>query len=562
MKTVKKMMVAATLALATTASVAFSACDWFAQKKEPSAALGDSGILRASGEKVVDGEGNEVVLRGVNAGGLFVTENWMNGFASGVSKDYRTATKILIERFGAEKTKELWADYRSNWWSDVDFQNCADMGMTVIRLPFTYMNVDFAAVTDLDAGGKSYDFSAIDAFVEKAAEYGMYTILDLHGAYGSHNGQDHSGEVLSRGEVDFYGNEQKISLTEKLWSALAEHYKDEPAVAGYDLLNEPGEKAEETGEAHWEVLDRLYDAVREKDKNHMVIFESCWDGDNLPRPEQYGWENCMYSFHHYTNQVNNYEAHCSSFNAKVEDITSQNFGVPLQMGEFTAYNNSEQWEYTLNLLNNANFHWCSWTYKINSTSGSPWGIFYKETPYDEKVNVQTDEYETILAKFALLKTSNRTEKTRFSDGSTLQQILGEYCRRDVTKKPAAGEYYLRDADVNGELTSGVVGGNSFVLLTSIGEGKAFTLTYRAEKDGGAYLSSNGARWNLFSYDGSYCVGLSGGEEEKSMIFYPEQTDEGTRLISYTTCRYLYIDEAGLLRADGTKERAHIFVFEK
>lgn len=562
MKRLKKQILTIFFALTAVMSFFLSACDLFnpPQTEVPTEGIRENGVLHASGEKVVDEKGKEVSLRGVNAGGLFVTENWMNGFSGSASGDYRTATKILIERFGEAQTKALWNTYRENWWSEIDFKNCADMGMTVIRLPFTYMNVDFAAVTDLDNGGKSYDFSALDAFVEKAADYGMYTILDLHGAYGSHNGQDHSGEVLSRQDVDFYTNEQKISLTEKLWGALAEHYKDNPAVAGYDILNEPGEKAEITTQVHFAVFDRLYDAIRAKDNRHMVIFESCWDGENLPHPEEYGWENCMYSFHHYTSQVNNYYNHCSSFNAKIENITSQNFGVPLQMGEFSCYNNAEQWEYTLNLLNNAGFHWCSWTYKINPTTGSPWGIYYKETKGEDKVNVATDEYETIKSKFALLKTNERTEKTYFKEGDiTLQTIVTNACMQDISLRPGAGEYVLKDADANGELTASMTGNKSVIGLTANGSGKSFLLTYQA--DGSVYLSVNGNRWDAFIENGVYFVGLSGGTDKKSMKFYPYQTDEGTKLLSYATCRYLYIDGNGMLRADGTGEEAHTFVLK-
>ena len=150
---------------------------------------GDLPMVTTDGEKLVDEQGNEVIMRGINAGGLFVTEHWMTGFnKSNPKNDYLSLSRTFISRFGEEDTKRLWEEYRSNWWTDEDFENCAEMGINVIRLPFTYMNVDFAAITDLENAGQSYDFSALDEFVEAAAEHGIYTILDLHGAYGSQNG--------------------------------------------------------------------------------------------------------------------------------------------------------------------------------------------------------------------------------------------------------------------------------------------------------------------------------------------------------------------------------------
>ena len=192
----------------------------------------------------------------------------------------------------------------------------------------------------------------MDEFVSKAAEYGMYTVLDLHGAYGSQNGQDHSGQEFgSKEEVDFYSNERMQTLTVNLWSALSKHYKDNPAVAGYDILNEPGEKGGLTGEAHWNFYDKVYDVIRANGDEHIVIFESCWEWYNLPKPSQYGWENCIYSFHHYVGDNLTVDGHNENWNNKLSGIEEQNFNLPLQMGEFTAYNSYEKWEKTLELLN-------------------------------------------------------------------------------------------------------------------------------------------------------------------------------------------------------------------
>ena len=48
--------------------------------------------------------------------------------------------------------------------------------------------------------------------------------------------------------------------------------------------------------------DRIYKTIRSVDKNHIIIFESCWVAGDLPSPDKYGWENIMYEFHHYIQQ--------------------------------------------------------------------------------------------------------------------------------------------------------------------------------------------------------------------------------------------------------------------
>lgn len=384
--------------------------------------------LHAEGDKIFSAGGEEVILRGVNAGGLFVTEHWMTGFVYGStpSNDYRSLTQTFIKRFGEEKTKRLWQTYRENWWTEEDFQICADMGINVIRLPFTYMNVDFAAITDMDEAGKNYDFSAIEQFVNTAAEYGIYTILDLHGAYGSQNGQDHSGQIIENvGDVKFYSDETLKNLTVKLWKELSLHFKDNGSVAGYDILNEPGEKAVVTDKRHWDFYDEVYKAIRANGDNHIVIFESCWDGKNLPKPSDYGWENCVYSFHHYAGDKLNYPAYCASWNKKIEEVEAMQFGVPLQMGEFTNYTAIENWKFSLNLLNTSGWHWTTWTYKV--WGKMPWGVINIRGTADEKVNAADDEYEDILLKFQRLNTSEG-ERYTFADGTTLESLLSEYAR--------------------------------------------------------------------------------------------------------------------------------------
>lgn len=397
------------------------------EETEPPAYTLMPALAVESGE-VRNDAGERVTLRGVNAGGLFVTEHWMTGFQYGKtpSNDYRSLTLTFLERFGEEKTKRLWETYRENWWTAADFQRCADMGMNVIRLPFTYMNIDFPAIEDLDAAGQEYDFSAIEAFVNEAAEYGLYTILDLHGAYGSQNGQDHSGQIFETAdEVTFYSNEQLMSLTVKLWEQLALHFKDNPAVAGYDILNEPGEKAGQTSERHWAFFDRVYEAIRGTGDQHIIIFESCWDGRNLPQPDEYGWENCMYSFHHYAGDSIGYDSYCRSWDNKLRDAESQNFGVPLYMGEFTNYESPERWDYVLDLLNTSGWHWTSWTYKV--WGNMAWGVVNVPNVAENKVDASSDSYEEILEKFSHLQTENCTEHT-FEDSSTLEDIFKQHLR--------------------------------------------------------------------------------------------------------------------------------------
>ncbi len=486
-------------------------------------------MLKAVGDDLVNkgGSGKVVQLHGVNAGGYMVIERWMTGFSNcsgddGITcEDHKTISNVLINRFGEEEAEELWENYRSCWWSEQDFQNCADMGINAIRLPFTYMTVDFDAVTDYSNAG-DYDLSPLDDFVSMAAEYGIYTILDLHGAYGSQNGKDHSGEIQDTSDVDFYSNETKQTLTVNLWSAVSEHFKDNPYVAGYDILNEPIEGGSGTTTTrHWDFYDKCYDAIRATGDEHVVIFESCWGSDGLPMPSQYGWENCMYSFHHYTGDVYDSSAHNASMLARVEEVEDAGFGVPLYMGEFTCYATEDSWTYTLNLLNEHGWSWTSWTYKLNSTSyGGGWGIYYIDNASECVVNAHTDSIEEMQSKWDNMSASGgHYALYTFDSGDTLYDVFKEYCISDDDTEYAAFE--------NGDYTFSWTENSAFMLSAGwkVGSYKALALktassTITLTKTGNrAYsLSTGGMTAGIYTSDGVSYAGLTSASDSSTRFY--------------------------------------------
>ena len=83
------------------------------------------------------GKGNCVYLRGTNIGNLFVQESWMS---STDAKDQKTINQVLKERFGEEGLNSLLEHYENAYLTNEDFNNYKELGMSVIRVPFTYMN--------------------------------------------------------------------------------------------------------------------------------------------------------------------------------------------------------------------------------------------------------------------------------------------------------------------------------------------------------------------------------------------------------------------------------------
>ena len=395
-------------------------------------ALGSNDFLKVNGTQIrkQKGTGDIVYLRGTNAGGWLVQEDWMNPTNA---YDQKTMMTTLANRFGASKRDELVSTYENNYWTTQDFDNCAEMGMSVIRLPFTYMNL-----CDDNGNLKSNAFDRLDWFVQNCSQRGMYVILDMHGAFGSQNGMDHSGEINDGKQL--YYNQSNKDKTLNLWKKIAEHFKGNPAVAAYDILNEPGIKAAATYSLHWDFYNEIYNTIRSKDSNHIIIMESCWDADNLPRPSQYGWTNVAYEYHYYPwSAQNSSDAQKSYFSSKVSDIANHNYGVPTFVGEFTCFEQAEGWKAAMSTFNGQGWHWTTWSYKV--TGNSSWGI-YNHNP--EKVDIYNDSADTIKNKWSAVGTANGWKNDK------IYNLVKPYLSGTVT---STGGSTTDDSDNNS--TSGV-----------------------------------------------------------------------------------------------------------
>ena len=80
-----------------------------------------------------------------------------------------------------------------------------------------------------------------------------------------------------------------------IWEAIARHYKDQPWVAGYDLINEP---ADPTGESYVPFFKRLRDAVRKIDPAHILFIEGNTYARDFDKFDP-TWKNVVYSNHDY-----------------------------------------------------------------------------------------------------------------------------------------------------------------------------------------------------------------------------------------------------------------------
>ncbi len=191
-------------------------------------------FLQLNNGKITDSNDETVFLRGCNLGNWLMLEMWMLNYVGKGIEDQHEFIETLEHRFGKEEAEELMDVYRSNWIKEQDFDIIKSFGMNTIRLPFDYKLL-------MDSDSKPFQLKEdawewLDLAIEMAKKKGLYVILDMHGAPGRQSGMDHSGRV---GYNQLWSNKSFQEQTAWLWKEISKRYKNEPAVAAYDLLNEP-----------------------------------------------------------------------------------------------------------------------------------------------------------------------------------------------------------------------------------------------------------------------------------------------------------------------------------
>lgn len=408
----------------------------------------NTGLVQAHNKSLYDANGNQLQLRGINAGQILLQEGWMSPFALEPLKNedgsYVTDADGNIQypefteeefRKGLESNpdmenhsiSQLMKYYYSCFFSEEDFRIIKeDLQMNTIRLPFYYLNV---MNEDLTLKSEEEAFEYLDWFISQAAEHELYVVLDLHGAPGSQNGFEHSG--VAERVAGLWTNEENIAATVELWDYVSKHYTETKPelgkwIATYDILNEPTyEFNTQTTEECWEVFDQIYDVIRENDDKHVITMEGCWDFGKLPDPQDYEWENVQYEYHWYNWWSDTLPTDLLYVYYDLTNI-GRDYNVPVYIGEFTLFEDKEQWADTLQLFDERNYSWTIWNYKTTVTGWwtSSWGVYTCQLNHNAengrmKCNVATCTYEEYIDTCEKVKTENCVT-------ATLYEVINEY----------------------------------------------------------------------------------------------------------------------------------------
>ncbi|RKL20201.1 hypothetical protein BFJ68_g2910 [Fusarium oxysporum] len=314
-----------------------------------------TGILKTDCDRIVDANGDAVLLRGTALGGWMLMENFMNGFP-GREHQIRAA---LLKVLGREKHDFFFDKFLEYFFGEKDAEFLASLNFNCLRLCLNYRHFE----DDMNPFViKEEGFKHVDRVINLCAKYGIYTILDLHALPGGQNQDWHCDNPT--GYAAFWDHKHFQDRAINLWEHIARRYKGNPWVAGYNPMNEPAD-------SEWSRLlafyDRIVPAIRNVDPDHILFLEGntfSMDFTGFDRV----WDNSVYAIHDY----------CG-------------FGFPNRIGEFGPIYERKEYNPDWEVQNQERYNMLDRQMAIYTSESIAWSIWaYKDVNVMGMTHVSPD----------------------------------------------------------------------------------------------------------------------------------------------------------------------------
>lgn len=176
---------------------------------------------------------------------------------------------------------------------------CKAQHLNTIRLPFytRFFNNAQEKPIDLDYHIKTF----IDPVIQAAKRHGLYVILDDHGYFSGKIDEAKARQQQAGSRWDEAGVNEWVAR----WARVADYYKNEPYVLGYELCNEPHDIGPEIVR-DW--YGRALKAIRKVDTRHIVLAGTCDWSHSRALEKTWGgvassfdapYNNMVFAFHDY-----------------------------------------------------------------------------------------------------------------------------------------------------------------------------------------------------------------------------------------------------------------------
>lgn len=305
----------------------FLSCEKPIITPDPDPTVDGTGFVRVKDGKLVNENDQPFELRSTNIGGWLLWEGWIMG--GGLNSEKEVFKNI------ENKTSKTFADnFRQRMYNEfiteADIIRMKECGLNsvCINLNHRVLDNDVPNGNIIDA-----NFAPLDKVIDLCKKHGMYAIVEMHAAPGGQSPYF----VADPDDKKLWDNEDNKNQLVKLWTAIANRYKDNKTVAAYDLLGEPSPWfAADLIELYGRVIKgRVIKGIRSVDKSHMLMLQATDFTKKLDIFSKPLDNNQIFSVHFYTwyllipiaesEWVKDFEKF---------DAFSKKMGVPVYIGEW------------------------------------------------------------------------------------------------------------------------------------------------------------------------------------------------------------------------------------
>lgn len=344
-------------------------------------------FIRVNGPDLITPDGKKFFIRGTNLGNWLNPEGYMFNFRN--TNSAGRINQAFCEMVGPDFTVEFWRQFKDNYVTKTDIDFLKSVGVNSLRVPFHYKlftDEDYMGLTAHQDG-----FERIDRLIDWCREAGIYLILDMHDAPGGQTGDNIDD---SYGYPWLFESEKSQQLFIDIWVKIAQYYKDEPVILGYDLVNEPiapyFEDVEELNAKLEPLYRRVVSAIRVVDKNHVMLLGGAqWNSNFKMFSREPFDENLMFTCHRYGGEP--------TAEAIKEFIEFRNeVNHPMYMGEI-GHNTNEWMSAFVKTMEENNIGWHFWPYKKMEESS------FVSIPTPDNWNVVVDFVEADRSSYKAIR---------------------------------------------------------------------------------------------------------------------------------------------------------------
>lgn len=310
-------------------------------------------FVKVVGPDLIKPDGSKLYIVGTNLGNWLNPEGYMFGFSRMNSP--RQINELFCQLVGPEKTAEFWQKFKDNYITKDDIDFIASTGANTVRVPFHYKlftDEDYMGLTSGQDG-----FARLDSVVEWCGKNDLYVILDMHDAPAGQTGDNIDD---SYGYPWLFESEKAQELFCSIWKNIADHYKNEPVILGYELINEPiatyFDNQEELNAKLEPLHKRVVAAIREVDPDHIILIGAPqWNSNFEPLKDTAYDDQLMFTCHRYGGPAT---AESIDGFIKYRDWSNK----PMYMGEIG--HNTDEWQADfVKVMKDNNIGYTFWPYK-------------------------------------------------------------------------------------------------------------------------------------------------------------------------------------------------------